>query len=153
MIWRWICNVYIIFKSNDVDNAICRVLKKSPQNVVSCCVYTSHTELPFAAFWLDATSKDSWQYVTRQVKAKQNKKPVNLIWNCIYLLGIWYLERRRYSRTLHICICMDSIKRMKNIWEKKFHEIPKKTQLEFATHLNYLHSTYIIFGLSWWLRQ
>ena len=46
---------------------------------------------------------------------KQTKKPVNLIWNCIYLLGIWYLERRKYSRPFGKYL------------GKKFHDIPEST--------------------------
>jgi len=83
-------------------------------------------------FWLDATSKDSRQYVTWQVKAKSNKQrktcEFTVIWNCIWyyiLLGIWYLEKRKYSWPFNICISMVFIQRMENIWKKKFHEIPK----------------------------
>ena len=41
---------------------------------------------------------------------------------------------------------------MENIWGKNS-MIFQKTQLEFATHLNYFHSTYIISELPLWLRQ
>ena len=81
-------------------------------------------------FWLDAISKDSWQYVTWQVKAKSNKKkPLNLIWNCIwyYIFDRNLIFGEKIQSTLHICISMDSIEGWKIFGKKKFHEIPKNT--------------------------
>ena len=57
---------------------------------------------------------------------KQTKKPVNLIWNCIYLLGIWYLQRRKCSRPFISAYPWIQSKDGKYL-EKKFHEIPKNT--------------------------
>ena len=109
-------------------------------------------------FWLDATSKDSWQYVMWQVKAKSNKKkkPMNLIWNCI-----WYyifdrnliFGEKKIQSALHIWISMDSIEGWKIVGKKKIPWNSKKHNLNLPLIFNYLHSTYIIFGLSWWLRQ
>ena len=50
---------------NNVDNTIYHALKIVHRNVVSLLIYTSHTESDhMQLFLLDATSKDSWQYVT-----------------------------------------------------------------------------------------
>ena len=50
---------------SNVDNAIYHVLKIVHKNVVTLCIYTFHTESDhIQPFWLNATSKDSWQYVT-----------------------------------------------------------------------------------------
>ena len=60
-------------------------------------------------------------------RLKQNqtqKKPVNLIWNCIYLLGIWYLQRRKCSRPFISAYPWIQSKDGKYLG-KKFHEIPK----------------------------
>ena len=65
--------------------------------------------------------KTQWQYVSWQVKAKSNKTPVNLIWNCI-----WYyifarnliFGEKKIQSTLRICISMDSIKAWKIFGEK-----------------------------------
>lgn len=63
-----------------VGNAIYHVLKIIHKDVFTLCIYNSDLESVHVQLssLLDATSKDSWQCVIRQVKAKTNKKPVNL---------------------------------------------------------------------------
>ena len=78
-------------------------------------------------FWLDATSKDSWQYVMWQVKAKQTNKKA-----CEFNLKLYIFARnlifgeKKIQSTLHICISMDSIEGWKifgkkNSWNSKKH--------------------------------
>ena len=80
-------------------------------------------------FWLDATSKDSWQYAMWQVKAKQTNKKA-----CEFNLKLYIFARnlilgeKKIQSALHICISMDSIEGWK-IFGKKIHEIPKNTTL------------------------
>ena len=139
---------------NDVDNAICRVLKKSTK-MLSPVVFTPLIQRVTICsfFWLDATSKDSWQYVMWQVKAKQTNKKA-----CEFNLKLYIFARnlifaeKKMQSTLHICISMDSIEGWK-IFGKKISWNSKKHNLNLPLIFNYLHSTYIIFGLSWWLRQ
>ena len=107
---------------NNVDNTIYHALKIVHRNVVSLLIYTSHTESDhMQLFLLDATSKDSWQYVTWQVKAKSNKQTKNLwiyfesVYGIIYLLRIWYLEENTVSPSyLHI---HGFNQWMENIWK------------------------------------
>ena len=99
-----------------------------------------------SSFCLDATSKDSWQYVTWQVKAKSNKQTKNLwiyfesVYGIIYLLRIWYLEENTVSPSyLHI---HGFNQRMENIWKKFFHEIPKnKTWICYSSSTIYIALT------------
>ena len=96
-------------------------------------------------FWLDATSKDSWQYVMWQVKAKQTNKKA-----CEFNLKLYISARnlifaeKKIQLTLHICISMDSIEGWKIFGKKNFMKF-QKTQLEFASHLQLftLHLHYI----------
>ena len=78
-------------------------------------------------FWLDATSKDSWQYVMWQVKAKQTNKKA-----CEFNLKLYIFARnlifaeKKMQSTPHICISMDSIEGWKifgkkNSWNSKKH--------------------------------
>ena len=83
-------------------------------------------------FWLDATSKDSWQYVTWQVKAKSNKQKKScefaVIWNCIwyYIFARNLIFRdKKIQLALQYLYIHDIHPKMENIWEKNFHEIPK----------------------------
>lgn len=69
---------------SNVDNAIYHVLKTVHKNVFTLITYLqlSYRELTICSFfWLDATSRDSWQCVLLCDRLKQNqqKNPVNLL--------------------------------------------------------------------------
>ena len=112
-------------------------------------------------FWLDATSKGSWQYVTWQVKAKSNKEKktceFTVIWNCIWYYifarNLIFREKKIQSVGPSISVYPWYSSKEWKIFGKKIPWNSKKQNLNLPLIFNYLHSTYIIFGLPWWLRQ
>ena len=80
-----------------------------------------------SCFWLDATSRLNGSMLRDRLKQNQTKNPwikFETVYDITYLLGIWYLERRKYSRPFISGYPWIQSKDGKYL-KKKFHEIPK----------------------------
>ena len=114
------------------------VLDKVPFEVAAsgiCWISIYHKAWMYGNWGFRSSLANSLCFIRDKIKPK--KKPLNLIWNCI-----WYyifarnliFGEKKIQSALDICISMDSIKGWKIFGEKNSMKF-QKTQLEFATHL------------------